>query len=95
MPRYLGVAPLRDALPAEEVATRCSCGVSAFLQAEGAQWGSADSSVLQRTPMGLGHSPGEYTYNLRACQSTSSPLHTFGGTDCGAAATPSWLAASA
>lgn len=52
MPRYLGVAPLRDALPAEEVATRCSCGVSAFLQAEGAQWGSADSSVLQRTPMG-------------------------------------------
>lgn len=30
---YLGVAPLSDALPAEEMATRCGCGVSPFLQA--------------------------------------------------------------
>lgn len=50
---YLGVAPLGNALPAEEMATRCGCGVSSLLQAQGAEWGSAHCSVLKGTPMGV------------------------------------------
>lgn len=91
---YLGVAPLSNALPAEEMATRCCCGVSPFLQAQGTEWGSANSSVFQGTPVGMRQS-GEYTLHSLWAEVTSRPLHTCGETECDAASTPSWPAASA
>lgn len=46
----LGVTPLRDALPAEQVATGCGRGVPALLQAQGAQGAPGNGSVFHVVP---------------------------------------------
>lgn len=71
---YLGVAPLGNALPAEEMATRCGCGVSSLLQAQGAEWGSTNCSVLKGTPMGVSTQVSTF-HKIRACHSTSALPH--------------------
>ena len=47
---HLGVAPVGDTLPAEQVAAGCGCRMPAFLQAQCAQWGSGNCSFLCMAP---------------------------------------------
>lgn len=62
----LGVAPLGDALPAEQVAAGRGRRVPALLQAQGAQRGPGHRSLLREAPAGGGGAGGGLSLQVLA-----------------------------